>query len=825
MIQAGTILLVDDDREVTAALAEYLEGRGHHVAVAHTGRDALVALGRDAPSLVLVDLLLPDVDGVTLMREAHRLDPAPEVVIVTGHGSLDSAIAAVEAGAAGYVEKPVDLPRLGALVARSLERRRLARENAELLAQLAERQREAEALHAISSTIVSTLDFQEALRRVCQEFARLLGADTASAYLHDRASDLLTPLGGYHGPKGQVAPLASASLPLREQGFHVPLSPDQRPIHSDDVAHDPRFSHELFRLVQHQSGLLVPLVLDDELAGAFYLVWWTERRRFTAEELRLIEQVASQVGLFLRNARLYERAGRDRRRLEALNEVSRHLAEVHDPDKILSLIVDEATRLLGAEAAGLRLVEGDELVVGARTESAEALMQRARLRLGESLSGIVVATGEPVVVEDMVEDTRYDPGHKRGALELGFHGFLGVPLRAHGRTVGTLNVYTRSRRRFLPDEISLLLAFADQASHALEKGRLLAEAQSGRRLLTDIFDSTSDGMMLVGLDGQIVSANHRAGELLGFDPTRTGGLGLTGLLAGHFSSGSDYYSTVAELKSLLDEPGRGGEGDLELPVTGRTLHWVGRPTRDASGTSALTLTFHDVTQEREVSRMKSDFVSFVTHQLRTPLAGIKWLLELVAGSPGVPEEPAAYVRDAREAAERLIGLVNDLLDISRLESGTLTIVPRETHLGGVTGSVLDEMRTLVEEKGHRLTVSGDDAVPTVMTDPQLLRQVVMNLVSNAIKYTRPGGEITIRMVRGDDGLVWAIRDSGIGIPKDAQRRLFEKFYRAENVLSIETEGTGLGLYLIKRIVERLGGRVWCESEEGSGATFSFTLPL
>src|SRR5258706_2434921 len=140
---------------------------------------------------------------------------------------------------------------------------------------------------------------------------------------------------------------------------------------------------------------------------------------------------------------------------------------------MLALIVNEAARLLGVEASGLRLVEGDELVLRAWTESAAAIMSRPRLKVGESLSGLVVVRNEPIVVEDLVRDKRYDAAHKRAATEHGFHGFLAVPLRANATVIGVLNLYSKQRRRFGEDEVRLAGALADQASLAIERDRLL----------------------------------------------------------------------------------------------------------------------------------------------------------------------------------------------------------------------------------------------------------------------------------------------------------------------------------------------------------------
>jgi len=236
-------------------------------------------------------------------------------------------------------------------------------------------------------------------------------------------------------------------------------------------------------------------------------------------------------------------------------------------------------------------------------------------------------------------------------------------------------------------------------------------------------------------------------------------------------------------------------------------------------------TVSDITERKQAEQMKSDFVSFVTHQLRTPLSGVKWMLELASEAEENMEETQSYILDARNSTERLIGLVNDLLDISRLERGRLEVSYRQIDLADLTKGVAKEMDPLLKEKKQVLSLQVADDLPSIYADDQMLRQVIINLFSNAIKYTPTDGEIKIQMTYEMERIHWAIQDSGIGIPKPDLEKLFEKFYRAGNALAVETEGTGLGLYLVRLIIERFGGNVWCKSEEGVGSTFQFTLPL
>jgi two-component system phosphate regulon sensor histidine kinase PhoR len=246
-------------------------------------------------------------------------------------------------------------------------------------------------------------------------------------------------------------------------------------------------------------------------------------------------------------------------------------------------------------------------------------------------------------------------------------------------------------------------------------------------------------------------------------------------------------------------------------------------TEDGRPAGILGVT-RDATERRQVEQMKADFVTLTTHQLRTPLTGIKWLLELALADADLAPATRLHMRDAAAAADRLIEIVNNLLDSATLETGTLNVVAEDTHLGELTWSVLEELDPAIRDRRCLVSVSGSDTIGPITADPKLLRQAVLNLVSNAVKYTPPAGRLAIRM-RREEQVVWEIEDSGIGVPSAGQPRLFQKFYRADNAYAMAPEGTGLGLYLVRLIIERFGGRVWYRSEEGKGSTFGFTLPV
>jgi signal transduction histidine kinase/DNA-binding response OmpR family regulator len=373
--------------------------------------------------------------------------------------------------------------------------------------------------------------------------------------------------------------------------------------------------------------------------------------------------------------------------------------------------------------------------------------------------------------------------------------------------------------------------FTAMITAAREKAaRALAESEARTRAITD---SVAEALTLVSPEGRVVAVNRTFSEMFGVPADRVVDQPVQDVraIAEH---------VFAEPESVFEALAAGGNGQVAdtsenepAPVVEqvwpahRELQIRARSVALNDSPLGRLFVFRDVTHEREVDRMKTEFVGLVSHELRTPLTSIKGFTDMVLdGDAGeIEEEAREYLGIVKSNADRLVALVNDLLDISRLESGRVQMKIEDVDLAEVITLVTRTLGEMIAEKDQTLTVDVDPALPAVRADRDKTIQIVTNYVSNAYKYTPAGGDIHVEVTRVDTHARIAVTDTGYGIAPEDQERLFTRFYRVDNSKTREIGGTGLGLSIVKSFVELQGGEVDVESEVGKGSTFSFTVPL
>lgn len=239
---------------------------------------------------------------------------------------------------------------------------------------------------------------------------------------------------------------------------------------------------------------------------------------------------------------------------------------------------------------------------------------------------------------------------------------------------------------------------------------------------------------------------------------------------------------------------------------------------------------HSITQGfdklAQANKMKTEFVSIASHQLRTPLSAIRWILNLISdGRITNPTDMTTYLGLVKENNERMIRLVNDLLDVSRVEMGRMAFSPKQTNIYVLIEKIVNASATFAQANNVTLSLEAPSTLPNVLTDPDKISLTIQNLVDNAIKYTKEKGTVKVSMEADKNFVTVAIKDKGVGIPALQQKHIFKKFFRSDNVMKNQTVGTGLGLFIARSIVEGNKGKIWFESKEGEGTTFFFTLPI
>ncbi|MCK5592383.1 MAG: PAS domain S-box protein [Candidatus Pacebacteria bacterium] len=395
-----------------------------------------------------------------------------------------------------------------------------------------------------------------------------------------------------------------------------------------------------------------------------------------------------------------------------------------------------------------------------------------------------------------------------------------VSLVIQNELLGILNISSAKSGLFTKRDVDFVNTMVSITTDTISRLRQLLESEQSR--LHSLVGSLSNGVIMFGLDKKVTMSNVAAQRMIGFLEK---GLSLNKLVA--ILEDQDKKKINQKISEALKNGTTFSFEEIKIsrfiyefiimPVHNNEMNIVG---------GAIIL--HDITHIKEIDRMKTEFVSVASHQLRTPLTAIMLFSEMFAneevGKLSLIQKD--YIENIQQSTKRMIRLVNDLLNVSRIETGRLKVDPILTELDEFIQSIIDEsMPVITSKKGKLVFKKPAKKLSKIPIDQTLIQQVIHNLITNAIRYSPVDKcSILVKLEKKGDNYLISVKDNGIGIPKEAQERIFQKFFRADNAQKKEVGGSGLGLYVVKMIVETSGGKIWFKSEDGKGTTFFVSLP-
>jgi signal transduction histidine kinase len=575
-------------------------------------------------------------------------------------------------------------------------------------------------------------------------------------------------------------------------------------------------------VAQTRSELAVPVGVHGEVAGVLD-VESSQPNNFSDEDLDFYTTIASQLGVALENARLFEAERRQRQQTEALEEAAAVVSGTLDLDQVLDRILEQVESVVNGDAFNVVLIEedGEAAVVRRRGYEMENWGVQSLSVYDYPLLQEMIEVQKPIIVSN----TKADPRWVEEEGQESWQSYVGAPIKVGGVVVGFLNVNSTGLSAFSHPDAQRLQAFAHHAATAIENAQLYQELhtytdtlekrveertsqlRSQYAQLEAILDSTTDGIVLAGSDGELILANPVARNWLrqALSPKESDQL----------------RDAVRALAAKAD-----ARPELVLELTGLDLQLTAAPVhKPAMEDARAVVAIHDVSHIKALNRMKSHFVSNVSHELRTPIATIKLLAHLMKQQP---EKWSEYVEPLIREAEHQAKLVRDILEMSRVDAGRLEIRPEPTRLNDLVQMAIEKYETQVEDRNLTVVKHLDGSDPVAWADSKWMMQVLNNLLSNAVRYTPKGGTVNVSTGKeAAQGRSWAtvtVSDTGIGIPEEELPYIFDRFFRGEKPRTMQVSGTGLGLAILKEIVELHGGKVAVESEVGEGSSFTVWLP-
>lgn len=751
---------------------------------------------------------------------------------------------------------------LGAQAATSIE-------NARLTTETAHRVEELYVINDLSQAISATINIDEMIKMVRDRVPAVTGVEELYLALYNRETQEITfPLYVRNNEEVQLEPRQlnddEVSFILRNRR---PLSMGSDYFSPDDLRRSLGIRNAEGDV---KSYLGVPLISGDQVLGVLAVRDTKRTRAFGVNSQGILTTIAAQLAAAIQNAYLFDRINAFNQELSLLNrnleeavaERTEELSEERDRINTLYRITSELARTLDLERVLRRALEMVAHAVNAAdgvimqiNPTTDKLHTRAALAFdphtnesdevfihpATALAAALIqeqGTERTILVDDLRSNEHWDaslPGAEA------YQSALAVLLEINDDILGVMILLSEEQEVFTQAHVRLAVAAANQVAAAINNSDLYylirdqaerlgmlvlaeqEEAQKGNAILEGI----ADGVMLADANNEIVRFNSAAERILDLPRDRVIGQPLSRLvgLQGRWLMAINQWAQSAEA-----DPQEGFLSD-QIEIGSKVVNVRLSPVRTDSQFLGTVLVFRDVTKEFEADRLKSEFISNVSHELRTPMTSIKGYADLlVLGAAGqLSEQQKDFVDKIKANADRLGILVDDLLNISKLDSGNERMLLDNISVGRVLQTVINNLqgRAEHEHKHLNVTLTVEPNLPEIEADPGKITQVFTNIVDNAFNYTYADGSIEINARREDsDHILVSVKDTGIGIPDEFKDRIWERFGRyEEHALVMDVAGTGLGLPIVKTLVEMHKGQVWFESEQGKGTTFFVLLPI
>ena len=555
---------------------------------------------------------------------------------------------------------------------------------------------------------------------------------------------------------------------------------------------------------------------------------------------RVFAEIAEQVVA----DRLAETLKHERDQLEALYTITREISASLDLDQVMAHTLRIVSKAVGASHGSIMLMDQKKSILVIR-----AILGRNRplppdgeptpFGPGEGLAGWVYQHRQALRIDDVTQDPRWVTSKGKGART---RSLIIAPLVVDLETYGVMTISDERSSFFTEEHLRLVNAAAGQVARAIsnaqlysyvsetakELGETLRREQKEASKSQAILQSIADGVVVTDTRGRVILINAAAERILGTRRRAVLGQDVRNVFAAFEPGGREEMLKVME--TLAVDPTAEQKAPriiqstlaMEQATVSAHLAPVFSSSHEFVGVVSV---FRDITREVQADIAKTEFVSTVSHELRTPLTSIKGYADLLAAGVvgSLTDGQKQFMDIVSNNADRLTALINDLLDISCIESGRVKLEIQPMQIQDVVQDVVDLMRTQIEAKGLALQVEVPENLPRMQGDRDRLTQVLTNLVSNAYRYT-PGGQVSIVVAEMPGVLRVDVSDTGIGIAEEDRSKIWDRFFRAAHPVVEEAGGTGLGLSIVKMFVEMHGGRIWLDSEPGKGSTFTFILP-